>query len=521
MVWDIGFASLLLVVQTNPEMPSPEAAAPVLTAAALAELAPFGTERTVEAGDILFRAGDASYDFMVVLEGEVEIVRPDRESEAVLATRGAGQFLGELNLLTGQRLFLTGAGAQAGRILAIPSSEFRRLMAVKPDLADTIFSRLLRPSRAPATGRGRGVRCGSSGRGTRPRRWRCGRSPPGPSSRTRGSTSRTSTTSTSCSPASGFRAARHAGRDHADRGAAPSHARRVRRAPRPHVPPAAGIHVRSGRRRERPGRARGRGLRRVRGARHRRRSTPWPREARPARARGSRTTSASRTASRARSSRPRAAIQAQRLGAQLNAPCEVAGLRVEHGFHVIVLADGSEIPCRTVIVASGARYQRLAVDDLERFEGAGVYYAATDLEARMCTGLDVIVVGGGNSAGQAAIYLAQQGSRVSIAIRRDDLTAQHVALPDRADRGRPAHRAARPAPRCARSTATSHLERVTLEHTPTGERRDRRVFGTVLLHRRRPRDRDGCDDVLELDAKGFILTDRALPDSVIVAGPCS
>ena len=88
-----------------------------------------------------------------------------------------------------------------------------------------------------------------------------------------------------------------------------------------------------------------------------------------------------------------------RLGARLNAPCEVAGLRVEHGFHVIVLADGSEIPCRAVIVASGARYRRLAVDDLERFEGAGVYYAATDIEARICGGFDVIVVGGGNSAG--------------------------------------------------------------------------------------------------------------------------
>src|SRR5204863_10130935 len=67
----------------------------------------------------------------------------------------------------------------------------------------------------------------------------------------------------------------------------------------------------------------------------------------------------------------RAALQAQRLGARLNAPCEVTGLRVEHGFHVVELADASEIPCRAVIVATGARYQRLAVPDLERFEGAG------------------------------------------------------------------------------------------------------------------------------------------------------
>ena len=108
---------------------------------------------------------------------------------------------------------------------------------------------------------------------------------------------------------------------------------------------------------------------------------------------------------------------------------------------MIGLADGSEIPARAVIVASGARYQRLAVDDLEEFEGAGVYYAATDLEARVCSGFDVIVVGGGNSAGQAAIYLAQQGSRVSIAIRRDDLSREHVALPHRTDRGRAADRA--------------------------------------------------------------------------------
>ena len=91
--------------------------------------------------------------------------------------------------------------------------------------------------------------------------------------------------------------------------------------------------------------------------------------------------------------------------------------------HVLVLSDGSEIPTRAVIVATGARYRRLAVPDLDRFEGAGVYYAATDLEARVCGGLEVFVLGGGNSAGQAAIYLAQQGSQVSIAIRRDDLSA--------------------------------------------------------------------------------------------------
>src|SRR5262249_47812605 len=96
--------------------------------------------------------------------------------------------------------------------------------------------------------------------------------------------------------------------------------------------------------------------------------------------------------------------------------------KVQGGFHVVVLKDGSEIPTRAVIVASGARYRRLGAEHLDRFEGAGVYYAATDLEARVCDGNWVVVVGGGNSAGQAALYLAQSHCRVRIAIRREDLT---------------------------------------------------------------------------------------------------
>ena len=212
----------------------------------------------------------------------------------------------------------------------------------------------------------------------------------------------------------------------------------------------------------------------------------------------------------------RAAIQAQRLGAQLNAPCEVAGLRVEHGFQVIVLADGSEIPCKTVIVASGARYRRLAVDDLERFEGAGVYYAATDLEARTCTNLPVIVVGGGNSAGQAAIYLSQQGSRVSIAIRGDDLAhsmSRYLIERIEAD----PHIEVLTCTEVRALAGDSHLGNVTLEHTATGERRDVGCSGLFCFIGAVPAT-GWLHEALELDTKGFILTDRALPDSV-TSGP--
>ena len=166
----------------------------------------------------------------------------------------------------------------------------------------------------------------------------------------------------------------------------------------------------------------------------------------------------------------------------------MAGLRAEDGFHVVALADQSEIPCRAVIIATGARYQRLAVPDLERFEGNGVYYAATDLEARSCRDSDVMVVGGGNSAGQAAIYLSQQGCRVSIAVRRADLSATMSRyLIDRIEAD-PRIERPHPRPRSGRSQGDTHLETGDRSSTrPSGDRGRHRLRGAVLLHRRRAR----------------------------------
>jgi thioredoxin reductase (NADPH) len=208
----------------------------------------------------------------------------------------------------------------------------------------------------------------------------------------------------------------------------------------------------------------------------------------------------------------RAAVQAMRLGARLNAPCEVAGLKVEASFHVVVLKDGSEIPTRAVIVASGARYRRLAVDNLERFEGAGVYYVATDLEARVCDGTSVIVIGGGNSAGQAALYLAQSRCRVTIAIRRQDLAqsmSQYLIERIEAD------------PRIELITGAEvtglqgedHLEQVTLERLATGEQKTVSCSGLFCFIGARPATAWLGDRVL-LDPDGFVLTDRQLPEEL-------
>src|SRR5262249_7512599 len=117
----------------------------------------------------------------------------------------------------------------------------------------------------------------------------------------------------------------------------------------------------------------------------------------------------------------RAVIQAEKFGASLTAPCVAASLRNQAGHLVVRLSDGSDVAGRAVIAATGAAYRRLDAARLADFEGNGVYYAATEMEARICGAAPVAVVGGGNSAGQAAIFLSQNGCAVTLIIRGADL----------------------------------------------------------------------------------------------------
>ena len=98
-----------------------------------------------------------------------------------------------------------------------------------------------------------------------------------------------------------------------------------------------------------------------------------------------------------------------------------ARLICEHKPYVIELADGARVPARAVMIATGAKYRKLAVENLSRFEGVGVYYGATFIEAQLCKDEEVIVVGGGNSAGQAAVFLAESAKHVFVVVRSDGL----------------------------------------------------------------------------------------------------
>jgi thioredoxin reductase (NADPH) len=501
--------------RSSPAQPGDDAVAPSLDASGLAELASFGDELKVLARDVLFRAGDPSYDFFVVLEGTAEIVRQDNDTDVVIATYGAGGFLGELSLLTGQRPYLTARMTEPGRVLRIGRDDFRRLMSSKPDLADVIFTALSARRERLLTGDGaRAVRIVGS-------RY----SPEAMALRA-------------------FATRTHLVHQWIDlEDSADPDVLLASMGLHPFDTPAA-ITPMAILRRTSPGElAEHLGLTfrpapgtlfdlvvvgtgpaglasSVYGS-----SEGLNTLSLDAVAIGGQAGASSRIENyvgfpngiSGEELASRTAAQAQRLGARLNAPCQATGLRAEHGFHVITLADGSEIPCRAVIVASGARYRRLAVDDLNRFEGAGVYYAATDLEARICAGTDVIVVGGGNSAGQAAIYMAQHRCKVSIAIRRADLSeTMSRYLIERIEANPRIEVLANTEVRSL--AGDDHLEEVTLEHTPTHTVRTVSCGGLFCFIGAEPAT-TWLDGAIALDSHGFILTDRDLPDPETGASP--
>jgi thioredoxin reductase (NADPH) len=113
--------------------------------------------------------------------------------------------------------------------------------------------------------------------------------------------------------------------------------------------------------------------------------------------------------------------QAQKFGAQMLIAKDARGLACDRRPYALKFGGGERVPARTVVIATGAQYRKLPLENLSRFEGAGVYYGATHLESQLCGGEEVVVVGGGNSAGQAAVFLAQTARRVYMLVRSDGL----------------------------------------------------------------------------------------------------
>jgi thioredoxin reductase (NADPH) len=183
--------------------------------------------------------------------------------------------------------------------------------------------------------------------------------------------------------------------------------------------------------------------------------------------------------------------------------------------YAIEIENGPRVPARTIIIATGAEYRKLAIDNLSQFEGAGVYYGATNVEAQLCGAEEVIVVGGGNSAGQAALFLAKTAKRVNLIVRSEGLDATMSRYLIHRIEHEPAI-TLKPRTEIVALDGSNHLERVTWRDNLSGSSETHDLRHVFVMAGCLPNTHwlDGC---LALDAKRFIKTGPDLSSDDLAA----
>src|SRR5436305_11691129 len=207
----------------------------------------------------------------------------------------------------------------------------------------------------------------------------------------------------------------------------------------------------------------------------------------------------------------RAVLQANKFGAHLSVPSPVTRLEFDQAYPVLRLDGGETIAAKCLLIASGAEYRRLDVEGCARFEGRGVYYAATPNEAQICRGTDVILVGGGNSAGQAAVFLAEHARKVLLLIRGDDLYKSMSSYLARRIEQTANIELLRNAT-IRRMGGDGHLTAVEVVNHKTGAERTVETPAVFSFIGAVPRT-DWLPPEIERDAKGFIRTGPSLAQS--------
>jgi thioredoxin reductase (NADPH) len=207
----------------------------------------------------------------------------------------------------------------------------------------------------------------------------------------------------------------------------------------------------------------------------------------------------------------RAVLQANKFGARLSVPIRATRLCFENGYAILEAAGTQPIVAKCLLIATGAQYRRLHVEGCERYEGRGVYYAATPAEALLCQARPVIVVGGGNSAGQAAVFLAGHASRVFLVIRGDDLNKNMSSYLVRRIEQTANIDVLRNTV-IQRMNGNGHLESVDLVVGGAGQQRTLETPAVFSFIGVTPRT-DWLPAQIERDAKGFVRTGPALAQS--------
>jgi thioredoxin reductase (NADPH) len=207
--------------------------------------------------------------------------------------------------------------------------------------------------------------------------------------------------------------------------------------------------------------------------------------------------------------------QAQKFGAQLLIAKGAKTLMCDRKPYVIEVDEGTRVPARSIVIASGAHYRKLPLDNLSLFEGSGVYYAATFVESQLCGDEEVIVVGGGNAAGQAAVFLAQSARRVHLLVRSDGLADSMSRYLVRRIEETPTI-VLRPHTEIISLEGGEHLESVRWRDTESQTVETHQIRHVFVMTGATPNTQwlHGC---VALDADGFIKTGPALSQDDLVA----
>jgi thioredoxin reductase (NADPH) len=483
------------------ETPDIHGAFPRLSEEQIATFEAQGERRRAAAGELLFREGDEHYDFYVVLDGMVAIVAGHgTDDERVFAVHGPGRFLGELSLIIGQPAFFTAVVVEDAEVLAVPVDRVRKVVAQDQLLSDLILRAYL-VRRDLLIGFGAGFRINGSRYSPDTRRLR------------------------------EFAARNRLPHRWTDLEGDPSAEELLKQlGVAPDETPVViwGEHVLRN-----PSSAE---LARVAGLRH-----EDPDEhvcdlvvvgAGPAglaasvygASEGLDTFAVDGVATGGQAGTSmrienylgfpagisggelaaRAAIQAEKFGARIEVLAEANGLDAAEGGYRLSLDDGTHVMARTVVIATGARYRRLDVPRLEEFEGSSVLYAATIVEAQMCAGDPVVVVGGGNSAGQASLFLSKHSVRVHLLVRDGDLAkSMSRYLIDQIERSPNVE--VRLHYEVRELVGDGDLEAVVAEDNRTGETTTIPARALFVFIGAEPHTR-WLGDRLALDPRGFILT---------------
>ena len=487
---------------------------PKLTPAQISRIAAHGHIRSVQPGEVLMEQGDASVPFFVVITGEVEIVRPFGAHETLVTVHGSGQFTGEVNMLSGRRSLIRARATKPGKVIELHHQQVLTLVQTDAELGEILMRAfILRRVELIAAGVGDIILIGSTHstgtlrikeflmRNGHPYSYIDLERDPDvqnlldsfqvsaseiPVLICRGQLVLRNPANQQIADCLGFNETidQTQVRDLVVIGAGPSGL-------------AAAVY----------GASEGLDVMVL--------ETGSP---------GGQAGSSSRienylgfpTGISGQDLTGRAYVQAQKFGAHILI-AKATRLICDRRPYIIKLENGTRISTRTIVIATGAQYRKLPLENLARFEGAGIYHGATFMEAQLCGGEEVIVVGGGNSAGQAAVFLAQTTKHVHMLVRSAGLAATMSRYLIRRIENSPTI-TLRPQTEIVAVEGDNHLNSVYWRNSQTGQTEKHEITHVFVMTGADPNTRwlNGC---IALDSKGFIKTGPdLLPENLSAAG---